>query len=150
MSEPNEAKLEQFKTALHYLVSLLEEGSLVERYHRETREELAIVLRLLLEKVNDLPLNVPEHLVQAAAVRAIIGASEKTNLAELEAKQEKLGRNQREVEASASIQGHLLSDWEQVQGSQMEFQAACQVCGGFVYVSDQSVYNLLLDDCQRL
>jgi hypothetical protein len=150
MSQPDTAKLEQLKNALHYLVSLLEEGSLVERYDRDTREEIASVLRLLVEKVDDLPLGVPDNLVHATAVRAIIGASEKSNLAELANRREKLERNQREVEASASIQGHMLGQWEPVKGSEMEFQATCQVCGGFVYVSDASVYNLLLDDCQRL
>jgi hypothetical protein len=150
MSQLDLAKLGQLKSALHYLVSLLEEGSLVERYDQITREEIASVLRLLVEKVDDLPLNVPENLVQAAAVRAIIGASEKSHLAEVAARQEKLERHQREVEASASIQGHLLGEWEQVKGSEMEFQATCQVCGGFVYISDASVYNLLLDDCQRM
>ncbi|MEJ2747331.1 MAG: hypothetical protein P8183_05395 [Anaerolineae bacterium] len=150
MSQPDTAKLEQLKNALHYLVSLLEEGSLVERYDRDTREEIASVLRLLVEKVDDLPLGVPDNLVHATAVRAIIGASEKSNLAELANRREKLERNQREVEASASIQGHMLGQWEPVKGSEMEIQATCQVCGGFVYVSDASVYNLLLDDCQRL
>ncbi len=150
MSQSDEMKLEQLKSALRYLGSLLEEGSLVDRYHKQTREEIASVLRLLVEKVDDLPLNVPENLVQATAVRSIIGASEKANMAELEAKQEHLERHQREVEASASIQGHLLSGWERVKGSGMEYQATCTVCGGFVYVSDTSVYNLLLDDCQRL
>ena len=150
MSQQEQTKLEQLELALRYLVSLLEEGSLVERYDKDSREEFANVLRLLVEKVTDLPLNVPDNLVQATAVRAIIGASEKLNVAELEARREKLERNQRQVEASASIQGHLLGEWEQVKGSDMEFQATCQVCGGFVYVSDASVYNLLLDDCQRL
>lgn len=150
MSESDLAKLEQLRSALHFLVSLLEEGSLVERYEKDTREEIAGVLRLLVEKVDDLPLEVPSNLVHAAAVRAIIGASEKSHLAEVADRREKLERNQREVEASASIQGHVLGEWEQVKGSEMEHQATCQVCGGFVYVSDNSVYNLLLDDCQRL
>jgi hypothetical protein len=150
MNQPDQAKLEQLKKALHYLVSLLEEGTLVERYDRDTREEMADVIRLLVEKVDDLPLGVPENLVLATAVRAIIGASEKSNLAELADRREKLERHQREVEASASIQGHSLGEWEQVKGSEMEVQATCQVCGGFVYVSDASVYNLLLDDCQRI
>ncbi len=145
-----QTKLEQLELALHYLVSVLEEGSLVERYDKATRESLADVLRLLVEKVNDLPLNVPDNLVQATAVRAIIAASERSNAVELANRREKLERSQREVEASASIQGHLLSEWEQVKGSEMEYQATCQVCGGFVYVSDTSVYNLLLDTCQRL
>ena len=150
MSQTEQTKLEQLELALHYLVSVLEEGSLVKRYDKDTRESLADVLRLLVEKVNDLPSNVPDNLVQATAVRAIIDASEKSNVAEMKARQEKLERHQREVEASASIQGHLLGDWEMVKGSDMEYQATCQVCGGFVYVSDDSVYNLLLDTCQRL
>ncbi len=150
MKEPDMAKLEQLRSALHFLVSLLEEGSLVDRYDKDMREEFASVLRLLVEKVDDLPLEVPENLVHATAVRAIIGASEKSHLAEMADKRDKLERNQREVEASASIQGHLLGEWERVKGSEMENQATCQVCGGFVYVSDSSVYNLLLDDCQRM
>lgn len=150
MNQPDQAKLGQLKYSLHYLVSLLEEGSLVERYDRDTREEIADVIRLLVEKVDDLPLGVPENLVKATAVRAIIGASERSNLAEMAGRREKLERHQREVEASASIQGHTLGEWEPVKGSELEVQATCQVCGGFVYVSDASVYNLLLDDCQRM
>jgi hypothetical protein len=150
MNQPDQAKLEQLKYSLHYLVSLLEEGSLVERYDRDTREEIADVIRLIVEKVDDLPLGVPENLVKATAVRAIIDASERSNLAEMADRQEKLERYQREVEASASIQGHSLGEWEPVKGSELEMQATCQVCGGFVYVSDASVYNLLLDDCQRM
>ena len=56
----------------------------------------------------------------------------------------------RQAEATASIHGHILTDWEMVSGSDLEYQASCKVCGGFVYVSHASTYNLLLDSCERI
>jgi hypothetical protein len=150
MSKPAEIELAQLKTALNYLVGLLEEGSLVARYDKSTREEIATVLQLTMSKTADLPPTVPENLVQAAAVRALIGASEKYTQIEQSAQQEHLARQKREIEASASINGHSLGDWEQVPGSDLEYQATCTVCGGFVYISKASTYDLLTDNCNRM
>lgn len=149
-SKPAEIELAQLKTAVHFLIGLLEEGTLVPRYHAQTREELAEVLDHLLQKVNGLPDNVPENLVQATAVRAIVEASEKHSQVEQSERQESLARHMREAETSASIHGHVLSPWEQVSGSDMEYQATCTACGGFIYVSHDSTYNLLLDSCERV
>ncbi len=150
MSKSAELELAQLKTAIHYLAGLLEEGSLVSRYDTATREELALVLEFLVEKVSGLPEGVPEHLVRAAAVRAIIEASEKFTKAQKLAREESLQRHMREMEAAASIQGHTLGPWEQVSAYDMEYQATCQDCGGFVYVSHNSTYNLLGEECKRV
>ncbi|MCZ7669639.1 MAG: hypothetical protein M5U34_21915 [Chloroflexi bacterium] len=66
MSNSAEIELTQLKTAVHYFISLLEEGSLVKNYDETTRNEIAQVLDLLVEKVGGLPEGVPENLVQAA------------------------------------------------------------------------------------
>lgn len=150
MSKSPEVELSQIKTAMHYLIGLLEEGSLVEPYDDATREEIATVLKLLLDKIADLPTGIPDHLVQATAIRSIVGASERHSSALSKEKEADLARNMREAEASASIQGHILGDWERVSGSEMEYQATCQNCGGFVYVSHTSMYDLLLDDCRKV
>jgi hypothetical protein len=71
MSKSAAVELEQLQTAVRYLVGLLEEGSLVKNYDDTTREDLADVLCMLLDKVHGLPENVPENLVQAAVVRSI-------------------------------------------------------------------------------
>lgn len=150
MSKAAEVELAQLKEALTYLVGLLQEGSLVERYHEGTREELADVLWHLLSKVEGLPEGVPKRLVQAAAVRAVIEATEMRREDAREEKQAALARHMREAEASASVRGHSLGEWEPVPGSDMEYQATCAGCGGFVYVSYSSTYDLLLDDCERI
>lgn len=150
MSKPAEIELTQLKTAVQYLIGLLEDGSLVTRYDKHTREELGIALNHLLHKVEDLPDNVPERLVQAAAVRAVIEAAEGYYEAEQAELQENLELHMREAEAAASIHGHALTAWEQVAGSDLEYQATCKMCGGFVYVSHNSTYNLLLDTCERV
>lgn len=150
MSNVAEVELAQLKEALRYLAGLLQEGSLVERYHKETREEIADVLWHLLSKVEGLPEGVPKRLVQAAAVRAVIAAADGRSVNAKEEKQEALFRHMREAEASASVRGHSLSEWEVVPGSDMERQASCAGCGGFVYVSHSSTYDLLLDDCERV
>jgi hypothetical protein len=148
MSKSAAVELEQLKTAVRYLVGLLEEGSLVKNYDDGTREELAEVLDMLLDKVHGLPENVPENLVQAAVVRSIVGAAERLRKVETEAF---LARHMREAAAAASIHGHTLSDWEQVSGEEgVEYQASCRDCGGFVYVSLSGTYNLLLDSCERV
>lgn len=148
MDKSAEIELTQLKTAVHYFVGLLEEGSLVKNYDASTRDEIAVVLELLIEKVEGLPIEVPENLVQAAVVRSIVGAAERLRLQESEAF---FSRQTREAEAVASIHGHTLSAWEQVSGEGgVEYQAACQDCGGFVYVSLSGIYNLLLDSCERV
>jgi hypothetical protein len=149
-SKSAETELKQLKTAVHYLVGLLEEGSLVTRYDKETREEIADVLEHLLGKVQGLPDEVPENLVQATAVRAIVEASERFTQKAASEKEEHLARHRREAEVAASIHGHEISVWEQVPGSFMEYQATCKKCGGFVYVSHDSTYNLLLETCERV
>lgn len=148
MDKSADVELAQFKTAVHYFVGLLEEGSLVKNYDASTRDEIAVVLELLIEKVEGLPVEVPENLVQAAVVRSIVGAAERLRLQESEAF---FARQMREADATASIHGHTLSGWEQVTGEEgVEYQAACQNCGGFVYVSLSGTYNLLLDSCERV
>jgi hypothetical protein len=150
MSKPAEIELSQLKTAVKYLIGLLEDGSLIARYDKNTRIELAITLNHLLHKVEDLPENVPERLVQAATVRAVIEAAEGYYAAEQAEMQETLELHMRQAEAAASIHGHVLTDWERVSGSDMEYQATCKICSGFVYVSHNSTYNLLLDSCERI
>ena len=148
MSKNAEIELEQLKTAVHYFVSLLEEGSLVVNYDANTREEIAEVLELIVEKVAGLPAEVPENLVQASVVRSIVGAAERLRLQESEAF---FSRQMREAEAAASIHGHTLTGWEQMPGAEgIEYQAACTECGGFIYVSLSGTYNLLLDSCERV
>ncbi len=150
MTKPVNVEYEQLKLAINYLIGLLEDGSLVERYDKDTRLEIGIALNHLLHKVHDLPENVPDRLVQAAAVRAVIEAGEGYYEAEHAEQEEKLELNMREAEASASIHGHDLTEWDRVTGSDMEYQATCKMCGGFVYVSHSSTYNLLLDSCERI
>ena len=148
MNKSAEIELAQLKTAVHYFVGLLEEGSLVKNYDSATRDEIAQVLELMLEKVEGLPDEVPENLVQASVVRSIVGAAERLRLQESEAF---FSRQMREAEAAASIHGHILSEWEQVPGAGgIEYQAACTACGGFIYVSLSGTYNLLLDSCERV
>ncbi len=150
MSKEAETELAHLKMALNYLIGLLEEGSLVPRYHEATRKEIGEVLGHLMVKVAGLPEGVPDNLVQATAVRAIVEAAGRYNLAEREMRAENLARHMREAEVGASIRGHSLGVWERVAGSDMEYQATCTGCGGFVYVSHTNIYNLLLDSCERL
>ena len=63
-----------------------------------------------MHKVEDLPENVPERLVQAAAVRAVIEAAEGYYEAEQAEMQENLELHMREAEAAASIHGHVLGE----------------------------------------
>lgn len=148
MSKSANVELAQLKTAVHYFVGLLEEGSLVKNYDANTRDEIAEVLELMIGKVQDLPEEVPENLVQAAVVRSIVGAAERLRLQESE---DFFSRQMREAEAAASIHGHTLSDWKQVSSEEgVEYEAACKDCGGFIYVSLSGTYNLLLDSCERV
>ena len=71
MTNSAETELKHLKTAVRYLIGLLEEGSLVPRYDEATRKEIGLVLQHLLHKVEGLPEGVPENLVQGTAVRAL-------------------------------------------------------------------------------
>lgn len=150
MAKSADVELTQLKMAIQYLMGLLEEGSLVEKYDKQTREEIAVVLDLLVQKVAGLPNDLPDHLVKATAVRAIVGASEQFSDVLQQEKEAEINRNMREAETTASIQGHMLGPWELVAGSELEYQATCRNCGGFVYVSHSSTYDLLLDTCRRV
>lgn len=150
MSDKVDIHLNHLESALNYFIGLLEDGELVPRYDEDTRKEIADALYHLLKKVADLPDDVPENLVQATAVRAIVEAQETFNKMAQADRAEQLSLNMREEEAAASIHGHVLTEWEAVSGSDMEYQASCRNCGGFVYVSHSSKYNLLLDSCERV
>ncbi|MCA9945920.1 MAG: hypothetical protein KC449_20700 [Anaerolineales bacterium] len=150
MSNSAEIELKQLKTAVRYLIGLLEEGSLVPRYDELTRREIGLVLQHLLHKVEGLPDGVPENLVQGTAVRALVEAAADHDEANQQEQADSLERQMCEAEAWASIHGHQLEAWEQVTGSVMEFQTSCEQCGGFVYVSFNSSYNLLLETCERV
>ncbi len=150
MSKSAETELANLKTAVRYLIGLLEEGSLVPRYHPETRREIGAVLQHLLHKVEGLPEGVPENLVLGTAVRALVEAASDHDEAAQQEQSDSLERQMCEAEAWASIHGHQLEPWEQVTGSVMEYETSCSTCGGFVYVSYNSSYNLLLETCERI
>ena len=150
MSNSAETELKHLKMAIRYLVGLLEEGSLVPRYDEATRKEIGMVLQHLLHKVEGLPEGVPENLVLTTAVRAIVEAASEHDDAAQQEQTDSLERQMCEAEAWASIHGHQLEPWEQVAGSAMEYQTSCETCGGFVYVSFNSSYNLLLETCERI
>lgn len=148
MEKSTEVALAQLKTAVSYLADLLEEGSLVERYDPETRQEMATVLRLLLQKSAGLPAVAPERLVQATAVRAIIGAA--ADPPAQEAREGQRARHMREAATAAGLGGHDLGPWQPVSAadpSDMEMMATCQNCAGVVYVNYASSYRLLADEC---
>jgi len=149
MAKTAEVELAQLKTAVTYLACLLNEGTLLDRFESATREELAAILNLLVQKVEGLPATIPENLVQATAVRAIVDAADQHSAAEQDDRQDHLQRNMSQAETRASINGHTLGEWEKVEGSDNEYQATCQGCGGFVYVSYVDIYDLLLPDCER-
>jgi hypothetical protein len=150
MTKSVETELKHLKMAVRYLIGLLKEGSLVPRYEAETRMEIGMVLQHLIHKVEGLPDNVPENLVQGTAVRALVEAAAKHDEATQHEQSELLEQQMCEAEAWASIHGHRLEPWEQVAGSVMEYQTACESCGGFVYVNHNSSYNLLLETCERI
>lgn len=150
MSNPAEIELKNLKLAIRYLIGLLEEGSLVPRYDEATRREIGVVLQHLLHKVEDLPEGVPENLVLGTAVRALVEAAAEHDQATQQEHAAALERQMCEAEAWASIHGHQLEPWEQVSGFAMEYQTNCENCGGFIYVSHNSSYNLLLETCERI
>ena len=150
MTNSAEIELKHLKTAVRYLIGLLGEGSLVPRYDVDTRREIGVVLQHLLHKVEGLPAAVPENLVQGTAVRALVEAAAEHDEAAQQDQADMLERKMCEAEAWASIHGHQLEPWEQVTGSAMEYQTSCETCGGFVYVSYNSSYNLLLETCERI
>lgn len=150
MSNSAETELKNLKTAVRYLIGLLEEGSLVPRYDVATRKEIGVVLQHLLHKVEGLPEGVPENLVLGTAVRALVEAAGVYDATTRQEQSDALERQMCEAEAWASIHGHQLEPWEQVTGSVMEYQTSCETCGGFIYVSHNSNYNLLLETCERV
>lgn len=150
MTNSAEIELKHLKTAVRYLIGLLEEGSLVPRYDTVTRKEIGQVLHHLLHKVEGLPEGVPENLVQGTAVRALVEAATKRDEDAHQEQAASLERQMFEAEAWASIHGHQMEPWEQVAGSVMEYQSSCETCGGFIYVSYNSSYNLLLETCERI
>ena len=150
MAKTAEVELAQLKTAVRYLAGLLNEGTLLDRFEPTTREELAAILNLLVQKVEGLPAAIPENLVQATAVRAIVDAADQHSATEQDDRQDNLQRHMSQAETRASINGHTLGEWEKVGGSDNEYQATCQGCGGFVYVSYVDIYDLLLPDCERI
>ena len=150
MTKSIETELKHLKTAVRYVISLLDEGSLVPRYDVSTRREIAVVLQHLLHKVEGLPEGVPDNLVMGTAVRALVEAAAEHDAATRQEQTAALERQMCEAEAWASIHGHQLEPWEQVTGSSMEYQTSCEACGGFIYVSHNSNYNLLLETCERI
>lgn len=152
MEKSTEVRLAQLQTAVSYLADLLEEGSLVERYDAETRREMAVALRLLLQKSADLPAAVPQRLVQATAVRAIIGAAT-LDPATAETREAQRAQHMRESATAAGLGGHDLGPWRPVSAADpadMEMMATCQNCDGVVYVNHASSYRLLADECPGL
>lgn len=149
MSKPASVELVQLKQAVSYLASVLEEGSLVEHYDRSMREEMATILQLLLANVAGLPVNVPTNLVEAAAVRALIGAAEKAVEAGQEKARKQLYHEMRQAEVAAELRGHRLGDWQPIGDPDdgPEYEAICQDCGGITYVNSTIAYSLMPDSC---
>ncbi len=150
MNKPAEIELAHLKTAVFYLSGLLEEGSLVPQYDTATRQEIALALQALLEKVSGLPTEVPENLVRASAVRALIVAGEKMKQSGEAGLASDLGHRMREAEVAASLHGHTLNSWQKVSSSDMEYVATCPTCDGVVYVSHNNTYSLLTEQCEPL
>ena len=141
MTIKKDDRYEQLKASITFLSAMLEEGSLVERYEQETREEIANVLRLLVVKVEGLPEGVPQQLVESTAVRAIIDASEKYRQTEDDDKRGKIERRMREAEMAARLKGFELKEWEQIGA--WEFQSSVKDGEGFIYVTPESTFDLL-------
>lgn len=141
MSKSGDEKYEQLKTAVSFLSAMLEEGSLVARYQKETREEIADVLRIVVEKVEGLPEGCPQQLVESVAVRAIVDASEIFRRDEESIKRNKIEKRMREAEMAARLKGLELNQWEQIGA--WEYQSSCEGTEGFVYVTPESTYDLL-------
>ena len=133
------------KTAVSYLSSVLDEGSLVPRYDEPTRREIAAVLTNLLEKVDHLPDGTPEHLVQATAVRAIIYAQEQTAQNKTVYDPEV---NKRKAELAFSVQGHRLGEWHSDDGQ--EYEAICLHCQGVAYANPNGFYGFQLKNCKDI
>jgi hypothetical protein len=150
MDKTADLELDQLKTALSYLAGLLSEGSLLAQYDRETRHMLAETLDLLLLKVADLPPQLPRHLVQATAVRALVAAQDQLAESERSPQAGHPQNRMRQAEIAADLQGHQLGEWQQITQGDLEFGAKCKYCEGFVYVNQDTTYNLLLETCSRL
>jgi len=150
--KPTEVELSQVKTAVDYLVNIFEEGSLVSHYERSIRLEVAAMLRILMEKVEGLPVGTPNHLVQAAAVRAIIEAAEQSAKADQNEKMVNIKHHMRQAEVAADLQGHSLGEWKLITASdaEPEYQAVCQNCDGVIYINNSTFYTLMQDECSRI
>lgn len=149
MAKSPEVGLEQLQTAVAYLAWVFEEGSLVAHYDEALRRELSYILNTLLEKVDGLPDEIPRHLVQAAAVRAIVSAADKMNEGDVDTSHADLEQNMRKAELKVGVQGHTLSDWQPTSTAdgEMEYEATCKYCGGVVYANQLSFYTFMTDDC---
>jgi hypothetical protein len=150
MEKTAEIELQQLKTALSYLAGLLDEGSLLTGYDTEVRQAMAHVLDLLMTKVANLPAETPAYLVQATAVQALAAAGDQTDDTDPNERAARRQHRMREAEIAANLQGHQLGQWQQVTQADMEFGAKCKFCEGFVYVSYDTTYNLLSEECSRL
>lgn len=134
-------RYEQLRISINFLSAMLEEGTLVARYDDNTREEIADVLRILLDKVEGLPSGVPKPLVEATAVRAIVDASEQYRQSEEEQKRTMIEKRMREAEMMARLKGFSLTKWEQI--GTWEYQISGCDGEGFIYVTPDSTYDLL-------
>lgn len=149
MAKSTEVKVEQLETAVAYLAWVFEEGSLVAHYSPHLRREIALILNILLDKVNGLPDEVPRHLVQAAAVRAIVNANEKMNEGNGTNSHADLEQNMRKAELKVGVQGHMLGEWQPTSTAdgETEYEATCKYCGGIVYANQVSFYTFMTDEC---
>lgn len=149
MAKSPDIGLEQLQTAVSYLAWVFEEGSLVAHYDKVLRQEIALTLNILLDKVNGLPDEIPRHLVQAAAVRAIVSASEKMKVGDVDTSHVDLEQNMRQAELKMGVQGHILSEWQPTSAAdgEMEYEATCKYCGGVVYANQSSFYTFMTDEC---
>ena len=149
MDKSDQEELTQLKMAIDFLASVFEEGSLVEHIERPRREEMARILQLLLSYVADLPVGVPSNLVEAAAVRALVGAAENAPKQGQEASGQRLTHDKHQAELTARLRGHNLAHWRKVGGDEgnPEYEAMCQNCGGVTFVSLTTSYVLLSESC---
>ncbi|HSH01759.1 MAG TPA: hypothetical protein VLL52_04510 [Anaerolineae bacterium] len=152
MTKTIENELDYLKTAVHYLSWVLEEGSLVPDYDEGTAQEMARILKLMVQKVEGLPPNVPKNLVQAVVVRAIVGAkeyeAEELQEEELTAKVE---ANMRKAELAVGVKGHQIGEWRlaTVDDDEPEYEALCLKCDGVVYANARTYYTLMTTDCDK-
>lgn len=58
-----------------------------------------------------------------------------------------LKANLLEAMINAALSGHDLGSWEAVEERQLAYQAVCNRCGRSVYVSWQTMYSILAEQC---